>query len=57
MFRFRTYDFHPVGDAGDYMEALLAHPYMKEWEAGALAESERVEADEPRVIYREKIRA
>ena len=55
-FRFRTYDFHPVGDAGDYLDALLAHPYMREWEAAALQESERVDADEPRIIYRDKIR-
>ena len=56
-FRFRTYDVHPEGAAGEYLNALLAHPYMMEWEKAALAETERVEADEPRIIYRDKIRA
>ena len=56
-FRFRTYGVEPGGAAGDYLRALLDHPYMREWESAALAETERVEADEPRVIYRDKIRA
>ena len=54
-FRFRTYDVHPAGAAGEYMAALLAHPFVREWEADALAEREVIEADEPRVIYRDKI--
>ena len=56
-FRFRTYGVEPGGAAGDYLNALLNHPSMREWEAAALAETERVEADEPRVIYRDKILA
>ena len=55
-FRFRTYGVEPAGSAGDYLRALLDHRYMKEWEAAALLETERVEADEPRVIYRDRIR-
>jgi glutathione S-transferase len=56
-FRFRTYGVEPAGAAGAYLEALLAHPFMREWEAAALAETEVIEADEPRVIYRDKIAA
>jgi glutathione S-transferase len=56
-FRFRTYGVEPAGAAGAYLEALLAHPFMREWEAAALAEKEVIEADEPRIIYRDKIAA
>ena len=55
--RFRTYGVRPSGAAGDYLAALLAHPYMREWEAAALAETETIEVDEPRIIYRDKIKA
>ena len=54
-FRFRTYGVEPPGAAGRYMKALLAHPYVQEWERAALAETEIVEADEPRVLYRDKL--
>ena len=54
-FRFRTYGVEPGGAAGKYLTALLAHPYMLEWERAALAETEIVEADEPRIIYSDKI--
>lgn len=56
-FRFRTYGVDPGGAASAYASALLAHPYVQEWERAALAETEIVEADEPRIIYKEKIRA
>jgi glutathione S-transferase len=56
-FRFRTYGVAPEGAAGDYLRNLLAHPWLREWEADALAETTIVEADEPRVIYRDKIAA
>jgi glutathione S-transferase len=56
-FRFRTYQVAPKGAAGDYLAALLAHPFVLEWEADALAEKEVLEADEPRVLYRDKIAA
>src|SRR5664279_5132852 len=56
-FRFQTYAVAPAGTAGAYLTALLAHPFLREWEAGALAETTIVEADEPRVLYREKLRA
>jgi glutathione S-transferase len=56
-FRFRTYGVAPEGPAGEYLGALLAHPFVREWEAAALAETAIVEADEPRVIYRDKLAA
>lgn len=56
-YRFRTYGVDPGGDAGDYLQALLAHPSLREWEAEALRETAIIDADEPRVIYRDKIAA
>jgi glutathione S-transferase len=56
-FRFRTYGVTPDGAAGEYMRALLAHPWMREWETAALAETTIIDGDEPRVIYRDKIAA
>ena len=56
-FRFQSYDVHPQGAAGEYLAALLAHPFVREWEQAALAEKEVIEADEPRVLYRDKLRA
>jgi glutathione S-transferase len=56
-FRFRTYGVHPAGAAGEYLAALLAHPFMREWERDALADPIVIEADEPRVIYRDKLAA
>jgi glutathione S-transferase len=56
-FRFRTYGVTPGGAAGEYLLSLLAHPYMRVWEQGALAETEVIEADEPRIIYRDKIQS
>ena len=56
-FRFRTYGVMPDGAAGEYLAALLAHPYLREWEQAALAETEVIEADEPRIIYRDKIKS
>ena len=56
-FRFRTYAVTLDGPAADYLVALLAHPFVREWEAAALAETTIVEADEPRVLYRDKIAA
>lgn len=54
-FRFRTYAVSLAGSAGAYVEALLAHPLLREWEAAALAEESIIEADEPRVIYRDQL--
>ena len=54
-FRFQTYDVWPRGAPGEYLAALLGHPFLREWEAAALAEKEVIEADEPRVLYRDKI--
>jgi hypothetical protein len=45
------------GVARAYLDALLGHPLMREWETAALAETTIIEADEPRVIYRDKIAA
>ena len=54
-FRFQTYRVAPEGEAGAYVAALLAHPFMREWERDALAETIVIEADEPRVVYRDKL--
>jgi glutathione S-transferase len=57
LFRFRTYGVTPQGDAGAYLQAALQHPFVREWENAALAETAIIEGDEPRVIYRERIAA
>ena len=56
-FRFRTYEVNPGGDAGAYLDALLAHPLPREWEAAALKETAIIEADEPRILFRDKLAA
>jgi glutathione S-transferase len=56
-FRFRTYGVDAPGAAGKYVEALLAHPFMQQWERAALAETSIIEADEPRLLYRDKVAA
>ncbi|MEO6927685.1 MAG: glutathione S-transferase family protein [Casimicrobiaceae bacterium] len=56
-FRFRTYGVAPEGAAGEYWRALLAHPWMLEWERAALTETTTIDADEPRVVYRDKLAA
>ena len=55
VFRFQTYLVDPPGAAGAYAQAMRAQPFLREWEAAALAETEVIEADEPRVIYRDKL--
>lgn len=56
-FRFLTYGVRPEGAASAYLDALATHPFLREWEAAARAESAIVDADEPRVIYRDRIAA
>jgi len=56
-FRFLTYGVEPARVAGEYWRALLVHPFLREWETAALAETAIVEADEPRVVYRDKLAA
>jgi len=56
-FRFQTYGVAPGGLAGEYLRSVLAHPFVREWEAAALAETAVVEADEPRIVYRDKLKA
>ena len=56
-FRFQTYGVTAPGVAGEYHAALLAHPFVREWERDALAETTVIELDEPRVIYRDKLAA
>ena len=56
-FRFQTYGVEPPGEAGEYWRRLLAHPHVREWESAALAETTVIEVDEPRHIYRDKLRA
>ena len=52
-FRFQTYGVALAGVAGEYVSELLAHPYLREWERDALAETEVIEVDEPRIVYRD----
>ncbi len=54
-FRFRTYGVALVGAAAGYQNALLAHPFLREWENAARQETVIVAADEPRIIYRDKL--
>jgi glutathione S-transferase len=56
-FRFQTYGVTPQGEAKPYLSALLAHPLVHEWEAAGLADTTVIEADEPRVVYRDKLAA
>ena len=56
-FRFRTYAVAPEGAAGGYLAALLAHPFLREWEAAALKETAIIDGDEPWIIYRDKLTA
>jgi glutathione S-transferase len=56
-FRFQTYGVEPEGEAGAYLRRLLAHPWLREWEKGALAEKEIIDLEEPRHMYRDKIAA
>lgn len=56
-FRFQSYGVAPAGVAGEYLAALLAHPFVREWERAALAETEIIDADEPRLLYRDKLEA
>jgi glutathione S-transferase len=56
-FRFRTYGVSMDGVARAYLDALLTHPLMQQWEQAALAETTIIEADEPRLLYRDKIAA
>ena len=54
-YRFRTYDVTLDGAPKTYLDTLLGHPFMQEWEQAALAETTIVDADEPRTLYRDKI--
>ena len=56
-FRFQTYLVKPRGVAGEYLAALLAHPHVHEWEVAAMAETEIIAADEPRLLYRDALAA
>ena len=56
-FRFQTYGVEPKGEASTYLESLLAHPFVREWEIAGLAEKTIIEHDEPRVLYRDKLAA
>jgi glutathione S-transferase len=56
-FRFQTYGVGMHGEAAAYLDRLLAHPHLRAWEAAALAETTIIEADEPRIVYRDKLAA
>lgn len=49
VFRFASYDVPLLDEAKDYVEAMLAHPFMIEWANAAKAESWVIEADEVKV--------
>ena len=53
-FRFQTYSVKPESEAGTYLESLLNHTFVEEWERAALLETAIIEADEPRLLYRHK---
>ena len=53
----RPTSLEPPGEAGAYWRRLLEHPFLREWEQAALAETTIIEPDEPRVIYRDKLAA
>jgi glutathione S-transferase len=44
-FRFRTYGVAPSGEAGTYLQALLALPAMREWEAGGRSDPRLADHD------------
>jgi glutathione S-transferase len=48
-FRVRTYDLDVGPVARNWVELMLAHPSMREWEAAALAETWREESHEAEV--------
>lgn len=56
-YRFRTYGVPLPEVPAAYHAAMLAHPLLQEWERGALAETAIVDADEPRIVYRDKLAA
>ncbi|MGH8802048.1 MAG: glutathione S-transferase family protein [Casimicrobiaceae bacterium] len=56
-FRFQTYGVSLPDAAGEYVAALLAHSWLREWEKDALAETAIIDADEPRVVYRDHLAA
>lgn len=56
-FRFQSYLVELQGSAGEYWRSLLAHPWLREWEEAAGRETQVIEEDEPRIIYRDKLAA
>jgi glutathione S-transferase len=46
VYRFRTYGVSMTGAAADYMDAMLGHPALREWELAALDEDFRDPAHE-----------
>jgi len=48
VFRFRTYDPPLLDVSKQYVEDMLAHPAMREWEAAAIAETETIPAHDSR---------
>lgn len=49
VFRFRTYGFTAQGPADAWMQAMLEHPAMREWEKQAIAETAREQAHEDEI--------
>ena len=46
VYRFRTYGVSVAGAAAGYMDAMLGHPALREWELAALNEDFRDAAHE-----------
>ena len=49
--------WRPTAPRASTCEALLAQPWLRQWEEAALKETAIIEADEPRIIYRDKLAA
>jgi len=45
----------PGGEAGAYLGRVLSHPSVREWEGAALQETAIIDADEPRILYRDRL--
>lgn len=50
VYRFRTYGFNAQGPAKAWMQAMLEHPAMLDWEQQALAETAREQAHEEEIM-------
>ena len=54
-FRFRTYGVEPAATPEAICRRCSRIRCLRQWEAAALKETAIIDADEPRVIYRDRI--